>query len=68
MQTVEELDDSPNLELPSLQTGIDEQMNNFGVLTSEGETNSLPSDLLLKRSKPNPYSPHLRGLLSFQEQ
>ncbi|NBD33452.1 MAG: hypothetical protein GVY17_10920 [Cyanobacteria bacterium] len=45
MPTVDELDDTPDLELPSLQAGISQQMNHFGVLTSNDDENSLPSDL-----------------------
>jgi len=45
MPTVDELDDTPDLELPSLQAGISQQMNHFGVLTASDDENSLPSDL-----------------------
>jgi len=45
MPTMDELDDTPDLELPSLQAGISQQMNHFGVLTASDDENSLPSDL-----------------------
>jgi len=45
MPTVDELDETPDLELPSLQAGISQQMNHFGVLTSSDNDDSLPSDL-----------------------
>jgi len=45
MPAVDELDETPDLELPSLQAGISQQMNHFGVLTSSDDDDSLPSDL-----------------------
>jgi len=45
MPHVDELDETPDLELPSLQAGISQQMNHFGVLTSSDDDDSLPSDL-----------------------
>ena len=45
MPTVEELDDSPALEMPSLKSGLDDQMKNYGVLTGSADDGDLPSDL-----------------------
>jgi hypothetical protein len=42
---VEELDDEPALEAPSLESGINQEMQNYGVLTSSNDQAELPSDL-----------------------
>jgi len=45
MPAVDELDETPDLELPSLQAGIQREMNHFGVLISQEDSDSLPADL-----------------------
>lgn len=45
MPAVDELDETPDLELPSLQAGIQQEMNHFGVLISGEDSDALPSDL-----------------------
>jgi hypothetical protein len=45
MPDIDELDDTPDLQAPSLQAGIDQEMQNYGVLTSSEDNNALPDDL-----------------------
>lgn len=42
---IDDLDDEPALEAPSLESGINKEMQNYGVLTSKEDQASLPDDL-----------------------
>jgi hypothetical protein len=45
MPELDELDDTPDLQAPSLQAGIDEEMGRYGVLSPSADNSDLPDDL-----------------------
>ena len=45
MPDIESLDDTPDLQAPCLQSGIDQEMQSYGVLSSSDRADDLPTDL-----------------------